>query len=277
MKRNIYITVAAFALVISLGACKQDAASETAVSSEPAQASSIDGTWMVDLASVEQTGKPTELALAGGKYTCASCVPALTVAADGEFHPVTGLDYADEISVKVDSPTQVTIAAKKGGMAMGSTVLKVSSDGRTLTRSFTDTSIKDAKPVTGSAIMTRVGDAPAGAHAISGKWSPGKFENYSEEGLTVTYASTPSTLKITSPDGTSADAPLDGSDAAIKGDPAGATVSVTKPGEKTWRIVTKINGNAVSTTEMTLDGDTLHIENTDAKTSNKTAYDAKRK
>ncbi len=275
--KHMFITATAIALVASLGACKKDAASETGATSEAAKGTGIDGTWVVDINSVKFAGKPVELMLKDGTYTCSSCIPALTVAADGAFHAVTGRDYADEISVKIDSPTQVTTAAKKGGVAMGSTVFSVSADGKTLTRSFTDTSIKGAKPVTGTSTLDRVGDAPAGAHAISGKWNPAKFENYSEEGLTSTYAATADTLKMTGADGTSFDAKLDGSDAAIVGDPAGATVAVTKTGDNAWHIVTKVKGKEVSTSDMTLDGDTMHTKTTDSASGNVTEYDAKRK
>lgn len=275
--KHVFITATAFALIASLAACKQDAATDTAATSAVAAATGIDGTWVIDLASVKMSGKPVDLLLKDGKYSCNSCVPPLTVAADGAFHAVTGLDYADEFSVKVDSPNQVTTAGKKGGLAMGSTVFTVSADGKTLTRSFTDTSIKGGKPVTGTSTLDRIGDAPAGAHAMSGKWNCGKFENYSAEGLTTTFASTADTLKVTSADGTSFDAKLDGSDTPITGDPAGATVSVTKTGDNAWHMVTKVKGKEVNSSDMTLDGDMLRTTNTDTATGNKTSYDAKRK
>jgi hypothetical protein len=267
----------AAALLLTLGACKKDADSGAAATTDAAHGTGIDGTWVIDLASVKMEGKPVELLVKDGTYSCTSCVPAIKVAADGAFHAVSGLDYADEISAKVDSPTQVTTAARKGGEAMGTTTLSVSADGKTLTRSFTDTSVKGAKPVTGSSTLTRAGDAPAGAHAISGKWTPGKFENYSEDGLTSTYASTADTLKMTGADGTSFDAKLDGTDTPITGDPAGATVSVTKTGDNTWHMVTKIKGKEVSTSDMTLDGDMMHVTTTNTANGNKTSYDAKRK
>lgn len=275
--KHVFITATALALIASLGACKQDGATDTAATSEASQGTGIDGTWVVDLASVKFTGKPVDLMLKDGTYSCSSCIPALKVAADGVFHPVSGIDYADEMSVKVDNPTQITIASKKGGAAMGTTVFTVSADGKTLTRSFTDTAINGAKPVSGTSTLNRAGNGPAGAHAISGQWNRGKFENYSEEGLTQTYAATADTLKMTGADGTSFNAKLDGSDTPISGDPAGATVAVTKTGDNTWHIVTKVKGKEVSVSDMTLDGDTMHTKTTDSASGNVTEYDAKRK
>ena len=275
--KHVFVTATALAIVASLGACKKDAATDTAATTEATKGTGIDGTWVVDINSVKITGKPVDVMLKDGTYSCTSCVPAVKVAADGAFHAVTGLDYADEMSVKVDSPTQVTLASKKGGAAMGSTVFTVSADGKTMTRSFTDTSIKGAKPVTGTSTLERIGDAPAGAHAMSGKWNRGKFSDYSAEGLTTTYAATADMLKATGADGTSFDAKLDGSDTPITGDPAGATVAVTKTGDNAWHIVTKVKGKEVSTSDMTLDGDTMHTKTTDSASGNVTEYDAKRK
>jgi hypothetical protein len=275
--KHVFITASAFALIASLGACKKDAATDTAATTEASKGTGIDGTWVVDLDSVKMAGKPVEVTLKDGTYTCSSCVPMVKVAADGAFHAVTGMDYTDEMAVKIDSPTQVTLSARKGGVDVGKTVFIVSADGKTMTRSFTDTSIKGAKPVTGTSTLERIGDAPAGAHAMSGKWNRGKFSDYSAEGLTTTYAATADTLKSTGADGTSFDAKLDGSDTPITGDPAGATVAVTKTGDNTWHIVTKVKGKEVGVSDMTLDGDTMHVTNTDTATGNKTTYDAKRK
>jgi hypothetical protein len=275
--KHVFVTATALALVASLGACKQNAATETAATTEASTGTGIDGTWVVDLASAKFAGKPLDLTINNGTYTCASCSPPLTVAADGAFHPVTGRDYADAISVKIDSPTQVTVASKKGDLALGSTVWVVSADGKTLTNSYTDTSVKGAAPVTGSNIFSRVGEAPAGAHAASGKWQINKVDKMSDGGTTLTYASTADTLKMTSPDGTSYEAKTDGTDTPLVGDPAGTMISVTKTGDNAWHIVSKIKGKEVSSADLALDGDTIHATSTNIKTGDKTTYDLKRK
>jgi len=189
--KHVFVTATALALAMSLSACKQEATTDAAPAAEAPKGTGIDGTWEVDLASGKFEGKPLELLLKDGTYTCVNCTPPLTVAADGEFHAVTGRDVSDSIAVKVDNDNQITMRTRKGDMDLGSTVSTVSADGKTMTRSFTDTSNKDAKPVTGSSTMTRVGDAPAGAHAVSGQWQMAKMNDLSAEAMTVTFASTP--------------------------------------------------------------------------------------
>ena len=71
----------------------------------------------------------------------------------------------------------------------------VSSDGNTLTDKFTDDT--EAKTVTREVIETRVGKAPAGAHAVSGAWRTSKVNSVSDNGLTVTYQGSADGLKIT--------------------------------------------------------------------------------
>ena len=41
--------------------------------------------------------------------------------------------------------------------------------------------------------------------------------------------------------------------------------------------MTKVKGKEVSTSDMTLDGDTMHTKTTDSASGNVTEYDAKRK
>ena len=79
-----------------------------------AAANGIDGTWKADLASVQIDQKPDQLLLKAGQYSCATCTPPLTVAADGAFHAVTGRPYADQMSVKVDDDHNVTRTSQEG-------------------------------------------------------------------------------------------------------------------------------------------------------------------
>lgn len=276
MKR-LLISATAFALVATLGACKQEATTGAEAASQATKGTGIDGTWVVDLASAKFDGKPTDLLIKDGTYTCSSCVPPLTSPADGAFHPVTGRDYADSISVTIDSPSQITLATRKGDLPMGTTTFAVAADGKSLTRSFTDTSVKGAEPVTGSSTLTRVGEAPAGAHAVSGQWKLAKLDKMSEGGMSITFASTADTLKMTSPDGTSYEAKLDGTDAPVVGDPAGATVSVTKTSENAWQFVNKVKGKETSTANLTIDGDTATLSSKDARSGNVSTYTAMRK
>jgi len=126
-------TIAALAAVsvIALSACKQTTTAENAATSENATASAtaagtgIDGTWKADIDSVQIDQKPDELLLQAGQYSCKSCVPSYTVAADGAFHDVK-LPYADSISVKVDDDHNITRTSKKGGRQVGETKVSIS-------------------------------------------------------------------------------------------------------------------------------------------------------
>ena len=123
---------------------------------------------------------------------------------------------------------------------------------------------------------TRAADAPAGAHAISGSWKMNKYNNVSDEGLTITYKLDGDTLHMTSPTGQSFDAKLDGTATPIKGDIGGTTASVKKTGDKTYEETDTRDGKVVSVTATTVDGDTLHIVSQNKLDGSSMKYDAKR-
>jgi hypothetical protein len=255
--------------LIALSACKQTTTGENAATSENAAApvaaaGSVDGTWKADLSSVQIDQKPDELLLKGGQFSCPTCTPPLTVAADGVMHAVTGRPYADMMSVKADDDHDVTRTSQKAGKTTGTTKYSVSGDGKTLTISFTDSSVPNAKPVTGNYTETRVADAPAGAHAISGSWKLDKYNNVSDEGLTVTYKLDGDTLHVTTPGGISYDAKLDGSDTPIKGDIGGTTASVKKLDDGSYQETDKRDGKVISVTTFTPGADgKLHVVSED--------------
>src|SRR5438874_10345767 len=111
--------------------------------------------------------KPDQLLLKNGQFSCTTCTPPFTLAADGAFHPVSR-PYADHMAVKVDDDHNMTRTNQKGGKTTYQEKYSVSGDGNTLTISFNDMS--GTKPVTGSFVETRAAPAPAGAHAVSGSW-----------------------------------------------------------------------------------------------------------
>jgi len=243
-----------------------------------AAATGIDGTWKADLSSVQIDQKPDQLLLKAGQYSCATCTPPLTVAADGAFHAVTGRSYSDQMSVKADDDHNVTTSSRKGGRDVGQAKYSVSADGKTLTVSFTDSSVANTKPVTGSYTETRVADAPAGAHAISGSWKLDKYNNVSDEGLTVTYKVDGDTLHMSSPVGTSYDAKLDGSDAPIKGDIGGTTASVKKLGDDSYQETDKRGGKVVGVSTFTVGADgKLAVTSEDKLAGSSMKYTADRK
>jgi hypothetical protein len=272
MRKTIAAALVAASL-ISLAACQKQSTSSDTATSAPA-ATGIDGTWKADLATVQIDAKPDQYMLKDGKFSCPTCTPPLEVAADGAFHAVTGRPYADAISVKVDDDHNVTEVSKKGDKEAGQTKYKVSDDGKTLTIDFKDET--GAKTVDGSLTKTRVGDAPAGAHAISGSWKTDKYDNVSDEGTTVTYKLDGDTLHMTTPTGQSYDAKVGGPDVAVNGDLGKTMAAVTKTGDNTYREIDKRDGKVISTTDMTLDGDTMHVVNKDERNGSTMKYDMKR-
>ena len=273
MRKTITAALAAASL-IALAGCKQSAGTGNEASgnaSAPATAASIDGTWKTDLSTLQLDTKPDQYLLKAGQFSCPTCTPPLTVATDGAFHPVTGRPYADQISVKVDDDRNVSRTNQKAGKTTGTTKYSVSADGNTLTVSFDDMS--GSKPVTGSYTETRVAAAPAGAHAISGSWKQAKYNNVSDEGLTVTFKLADDMLHMSTPTGQSYDAKIGGGDVPIKGDLGGTTASVTKNGDSIVET-DKRGGKVVSVTTMTPGSDgKLHVVNEDNQNGSTAKFD----
>jgi hypothetical protein len=251
MQKTIIAALAAVS-IITLGACKQATTGNEAAGNAAATTSGspIDGTWKADISSVQFDQKPDEMLLQGGQYSCKSCVPTYTVAADGAFHPVS-LPYTDSMAVKVVDDHNVTRTSKKGGKQTGETKLSVSPDGNTLTGSFTDTS--GTQTATGTFVETRVGPAPAGAHAISGQWKPSKLQDFNAAALTFTYKVDGDTIHSTSGTGQSFDAKFDGPDVPIKGDNAGTTAAVKKTGDNSFEETDKRGGKVVGVFNFSVD------------------------
>jgi hypothetical protein len=261
--------------LIALGGCKQAATSgnEAAANSAAASTDSISGTWKADAASVKFDQKPDEILVQNGQYSCKSCVPQITLAADGAFHPVTA-PYSDEMSVKVVDDHNIVRASKKSGRQTGETKFSVSADGNTLTGSFVDTSVPNAPAGKGTFTEARVGPAPAGAHAVSGQWKPTKLADFNDAALTSTYKIDGDTLHMSSLSGTSYDAKLDGSDTPIKGDLAGTTASVKKTGDNSFEETDKRGGKVVGVFTFTANGNTAAATYENKEDGSKVTYTA---
>ena len=267
------IAALAAASLFALSACQQQPAAGNNATSTAAAADAINGTWKADIASVQFDQKPDEYLLKDGQYSCKSCSPSYTVAADGAFHAVS-LPYADNMSVKVVDDHTIQRASQKGGREIGGTKVTISADGNTLTGEFTDTSVPNAPPSKGQYTESRVGPAPAGAHAVSGQWKPEKLSNFTEEQLTVTINVEGDTFHFSSPSGYSYDAKIGGPDVPIKGDIAGTTAGITKAGDG-YVETDKREGKVVGTTTFTPGSDgKLHLIGEDKLTGSKTSWTA---
>lgn len=251
--------------VLALAACKQTSTSGNTTattttttenaSTTTASAGGINGTWKADVTSAKWDQKPDQFLLQNGTYSCKTCTPPWSIPADGAFHPVTGHPYYDQVSIKVVDDKTVQQSTKLKGRDTGGSTMKVSADGNTLGIDFNDKTIANGPPSTGHVDETRVGTAPAGAHAVSGSWKPSKAQNINAESLTITLKADPDMLHMSSPGGTSYDAKLDGTDTPIKGDPAGTTVSVKKLSDNSYQETDKRNGKVVSVTTFTVGPD----------------------
>lgn len=249
MHKTITVALAAASL-LALAACKQTTTGGNEAGNAVPASAGIDGTWKADVDSVQFNQKPDEMLLQAGQYSCKSCVPPVTVPADGAFHPIT-TPYADSMSVKVVDDHNVVRTSKKGGKQMGQTKVSVSPDGNTLTGSFTDTS--GSNTATGTFVETRVGPAPSGAHAISGQWKPSKLKDFNTAALTFTYKVEGDTLHSSSGTGQSFDAKFGGPDVPIKGDNAGTTASVKKTGDSSFAETDKRGGKVVGVFNFSVD------------------------
>lgn len=260
MHKTISVALAAASL-LALSACRQTTTGGENASSNAsapattaaAGAGTIAGTWKADVNSVQWDQKPDEYLLQDGTYSCKSCTPAYSVAADGAFHPVS-LPYADSDAVKVVDAHTITETSKKAGKQIGEATTTISADGNTSVTQFTDTSTPGA-PSKGEVTETRVGPAPAGAHAVSGQWKPTKLANFNDSALTFTVSVDGDTYKSSSPDGTSYEAKVGGGDVPIKGDLAGTMVSVAKSGDNGYQVTRKRDGKVVGVTTYTVGAD----------------------
>ncbi len=252
MHKATIIAALAAASLLALSACKQQPAANEAAPAQTASAGDINGTWKADLDSVQFDQKPDEFLLQAGQYTCKSCVPQVTVPADGAFHPIK-TPAADSLAVNVVDDHNVTRIAKKGGRQIGETKMTVSADGNTLTGSFTDTSMAGAPAGKGEYTETRVGPAPAGAHAISGQWKPAKLANFNAEALTFTYNVEGDMLHMKSGTGQSFDAKFGGPSVKINGDPAGTMASVKRAADGGFEETDSRDGKVVGVYNFSVD------------------------
>lgn len=241
--RKIMTAMSATALLCAVSACDKQ---------PDAAADPIDGTWKADLASVQIDEKPSVYLLKDGTYECSTCVPPLTVRADGAFQTVKDRPYYDNISVTVVDDQTVKTVRRKGDRVISETTIAASTDGNKLTYDWREAPIGNAPPVTGQTTEMRIAAAPAGAHVISGSWKTEKFSNISDEGLTVSFDAEGDTLRMTSPAGTSYVAKFGGPAVPVKGDDGGTTIAVERLAANSIRETSTRGGKVVNVTTFTI-------------------------
>lgn len=224
--------------------------------------SPFDGTWKGDVNSAKFPEKPDEYLLKDGTYHCKTCAPPVMVKADGADQKVTGHPYFDMMSVKVVDEKTIEETYKKNGKAVATTKTWVSGDGNTLMFEFSDSSASNGAPVTGKGSETRIGNAPAGAHAISGSWKMAKMDQLSDNGMTITYKTAGDSITMTTPTGQSYTAKMDGTEAPYKGDPGTTSVSLKKTGPNSFEETDKRDGKVIAVVKVTVsaDGKTIKFD-----------------
>ncbi|MEG3165871.1 hypothetical protein U1701_14835 [Sphingomonas sp. PB2P19] len=238
------------------------------VSASPAAAQNLfTGTWKGDIAASQLSAKPSIIALVAGKYTCSTCKPAVTVVADGAFHPVVGNPYYDEMSVVIVDPTTIKRSSRKAGKLVGESTVTVAPDGKTSSIAYSDLTAANGVPVTGTMTNERIAAGPAGSHAVSGSWRATNTGQVSDSGLVFSIALDGKVLKYTTPTGVAYTATIGGPAAPVTGDPGWTSVSVKQLGKDTLVETDFHVGKTLATYTMTVspDGKTMTTKVNDIK------------
>ncbi len=217
--------------------------------------STFDGTWKLDLKTVQFPSKPDVYLLQDGIYNCKTCVPVIDIKADSQDHKVSGHPYYDTVSIKVVDDHSIEETDKKNGKTVATSKTWVSADGNTLMFEFSDSSNTNGDPVTGKGAETRLAKGPTGSHAISGSWRMSKMDALSENAIFVTFKVSGDSLTMTNQTGQSYTAKLDGTEAPYNGDPGTTSVSVKKTEPSTIDETDKRNGKVISIIRMTVSAD----------------------
>jgi hypothetical protein len=271
-------TAIAAALAVSLPACKQQPAGNEAASAEAASLDALNGDWKVDIASLKFEQKPDDYLLQDGTYKCSTCIPPLTAAADGQFHAVADRPYYDSLSIKAVDDRTVEFHRKKGDTEVSSNVLSVSEDGNILTNKFHDATTPNSPPIDWTFTSTRAGPAPAGAHAISGQWTPNRIGDYSEQGLDISYKIAGNSVTQSS-QGQGYTAEIGGPAVAVQNDPGGTMVAVARDGANGLRETYTRDGKEIGVVTIvpSADGKTFQFTNVDPRDQSKVSWVANKK
>lgn len=237
--------------------------------------SNFNGTWKVDVNSMQFSAKPTVIVLQNGNFQTPNSVPPVDVKADGQDHPVTGSPSFDTVSVKVLDDRSIETTLKKSGTIFGVLKSRVSADGKAQHLDFTSSGTPNAAPFTYALDYVRVAPGPAGSHALSGSWQMTKLAA-SENVLVRTFKVEGDTLRMSSPAGQSYAAKLDGTDAPYSGDPGIDSVSVKRISKDTIEETAKREGKPVRVMRqsVTPDGRTMNVTEQDLLAGTTTKYSA---
>ena len=235
----------------------------------------FDGTWRMKMDTLQFTGTPEDYLIAGGVYQCLSCTPKVNVKTDGLDHKVAGHEaYYDSISIRVLDDHSLDFTFKKAGKLVAYSKEIVAPDGKTMLEEFKNA--PQTNPVIGKAEFIRVGDAPTGSHALSGKWQMRTVHNDTEAGTLTTYRPISNGLRIIS-GRESYEAKFDGRDYPV-GKDRHATVSLTLIDENAFEETDKRDGRVLTVSRMTVskDGTVMTVQSTDKQRGGTMTYTAEK-
>ena len=229
--------------------------------------SAINGTWKIDLNKLQMDSKPQVFELKDGMYTCSTCVPKITVKADGQDQKITGDPYADTLSVTVIDANTIQRVGKKDGKVTFREDISISPDGKTTTFKYEGHPAGSDQTVMATGLYSRVGEPEAGAHAISGSWKVEKWQSISDNALTFTYTTTGDGLNFKASTGENYSAKFDGKDYPFHGDPGTTSVVLKKIDDHTFEETYKRDGQVTGMSRMTIspDGKSLTLVSQDMR------------
>ncbi|MDE2466624.1 MAG: hypothetical protein KGO02_23355 [Alphaproteobacteria bacterium] len=195
-----------------------------------ASSSGFNGTWKEVLSSAKMGGQPYTIRVAGGMFSCASCVPQTRVKADGAPHDVRGDPEFDALAVTVLNDHTIRMDAFKGDKTVSTITFSVARNGRTATYASSDLRTETS----GRLGFRRVGHRIKDANLVSGSWLPTKVADLSDNARTITYNVGDKMIAMTTPAGQSYIAPINGKRVAFKGDPRITMVAVRLKGNSLW-------------------------------------------
>lgn len=267
--KKMMTALAAFTLAAGLSGCTKTEDTEAATETE---ASGISGNWMIDLDSAQFENDNRDFVLTDGEWTCNSCTPPYSVTADGAWQTIDR-PGADGQMIEVVDDRTVKMASRLGDKNLGNGTWTVSEDGKTLTQEWTD--LSGDQPVSGKGSFTRTEAGPEGSHAVSGKWTSNGIESYDEAGLRFGYSLKGEQLTLTD-NGGGWSATLGGDPVPVEGSDSNVMVAVERMGENGFRETYSRDGETLSVSEITIDGDTLTGVSTDARDDSVVRWTASR-
>lgn len=265
--KKMMTALAAVTLVLGAAACTSEPDDTEATAS-----SGIAGTWKADPASAESVNDNRNFMLMGDQFTCNSCIPPYSTTANGEWQKVDR-PGTDEVMIEIVDDKTIKSSFRFEGRDLANSTWTVSEDGNSMMQSFVD--LDGEETTEGNLTLTRVGDAPEGAHAVSGEWTLSEYGEISEAALLFTYSLDGDTL-TSSGNGEGWSAVIGGEPVAIEGSESGVMVQVEKTGDNNYRETYTRDGEVISVSDIAIDGNTMSATSTDPRDNSVFTFSASR-